>query len=249
MPLVLNGYEERVSSAVKSFWERRSDAQGVRAGKTLDAFAELITWVIKSNGLADVEVITGMQAQLPGYFRATKAWDVVVIYESKLIVAIELKSIVGSSGKNFNNRNEEALGSAVDLKMALEENAFEIYTKPFMGYMILVEDCEVTNRKINITMKHFKAMKEFMVEPSMRDEIYLRAKNGLFPTIAGISYIDRFDVLCKRLMHKDLYNAACVIKSPQSAIDDGYYSDVSKETSIKMFLAQLAAHVSTIATL
>lgn len=88
MTLNLNGYEERVSQAVKKFWTIRQES-GVRSGKTLDAFAELLTWVIHSNGLPDASIVTGKQAQLPGYFRPTKSWDIVVIHKKKLIAAIE----------------------------------------------------------------------------------------------------------------------------------------------------------------
>jgi hypothetical protein len=46
---------------------------------------------------------------LPGYFRPTKLWDVLVIHDKRLLAAIELKSQVGPSfGNNFNNRTEEA---------------------------------------------------------------------------------------------------------------------------------------------
>ena len=41
---------------------------------------------------------------LPGYFRPTKLWDLLVTYKGQLIAAIELKSHVGPSfGNNFNN--------------------------------------------------------------------------------------------------------------------------------------------------
>lgn len=49
---------------------------------------------------------------LPGYFRPTKLWDLLVIYKGELIAAIELKSQVGPSfGNNFNNRTEESIGT------------------------------------------------------------------------------------------------------------------------------------------
>jgi hypothetical protein len=59
---------------------------------------------------------------LPGFFRPTKLWDMLVIHEGKLIAAIELKSQVGPSfGNNFNNRTEEAIGNAHDLWTAYRE--------------------------------------------------------------------------------------------------------------------------------
>ncbi|MBL3601803.1 MAG: restriction endonuclease [gamma proteobacterium endosymbiont of Lamellibrachia anaximandri] len=235
MPLNLEGYEARVSDAVKSFWNAR-ETLGVRSGKTLDAFVELLTWVIHSNGLPNAVVITGRQAQLPGFFRPSKSWDVVILNHGTLIAAIELKSIADSFGKNANNRNEEVLGSGIDIKEAFEENAFEGITRLFTGYLILVEDCQETLTSVQIQMKYFRSMREFMANPQSRDDVYVKDNNGLFPAIDGVSYMKRFDILCRRLMQKNLYTAASVIQSPRTAIIDGKYSNVSRDTGIKAFL-------------
>ena len=238
MALYLEGYETRVAKAVKSFWNVR-ETDGVRSGKTLDAFVELLTWLVHKNGLPDAVVMTGRQAQLPGFFRPTKSWDIVIMNQETLIAAIELKSIADSFGKNANNRNEEALGSGIDIKEAFEEDAFEGLTRLFTGYIILVEDCPETRTSVKIQMKYFRAMEAFMASPVGRDQVYVRGDNGLFPAIDGVSYMKRFDILCRRLMQKKLYTAASVIKSPRAAIDDGAYSNVSRDTSIKAFLASL----------
>lgn len=244
----LQGYESRVAKAVKIFWTVR-EREGVRSGKTLDAFVDLLAWVVHSHGLPDAIVLTGRKAQLPGFFRPTKSWDVLIMNYDMLIAAIELKSIADSFGKNANNRNEEALGSGVDIKEAFEENAFEGLTRLFTGYVILVEDCQETLTSVQIQMKHFRVMEEFMLNPKTRDEMYVKNENGEFPAIDGVSYMNRFDVLCRRLMQKNLYTAASVIKSPRSAIENGEYSAVTRETSIKAFLASLASHVETIAAI
>jgi len=246
--LNLQGYESRVAKAVKIFWTVR-EREGVRSGKTLDAFVDLLAWVVHSHGLPDAIVLTGRKAQLPGFFRPTKSWDVLIMNYDMLIAAIELKSIADSFGKNANNRNEEALGSGVDIKEAFEENAFEGLTRLFTGYVILVEDCQETLTSVQIQMKHFRVMEEFMLNPKTRDEMYVKNENGEFPAIDGVSYMNRFDVLCRRLMQKNLYTAASVIKSPRSAIENGEYSAVTRETSIKAFLASLASHVETIAAI
>ncbi len=248
MPLNLEGYEELVSEAVKNFWTVR-EREGVRSGKTLDAFVRLLTWVVHRHGLPEAVLLTGKKAQLPGYFRPTKSWDVLILNNNTLIAAIELKSIADSFGKNANNRNEEALGSGIDIKEAFEENAFEGLTRLFTGYLILVEDCEETLASVQIQMKHFRAMEEFMANPVTRENIYVRNASGVFPSIDGVSYMTRFDILCRRLMQKNLYTAAAVIKSPRSAIQNGEYSSVSLETSIKAFLAALAGHIETIAAI
>lgn len=248
MALNLDGYEERVSEAVKSFWTVR-EREGVRSGKTLDAFVDLMTWVVHNHGLPGATVLTGRKAQLPGFFRPTKSWDVLIMNNGTLIAAIELKSIADSFGKNANNRNEEALGSGVDIKEAFEEDAFEGLTRLFSGYLILVEDCQETLTSVQIQMKHFRAMEEFMLSPETRNTSYVKNEKGEYPPIDGVSYMDRFDILCRRLMQKNLYTAASVVKSPRSAIKDGEYSAVTRETGIKAFLASLASHVETIAAI
>jgi hypothetical protein len=248
MPLNLQNYEERVSEAVKSFWQVR-EASGVRSGKTLDEFAKLLEWVVHSHGLPNAKLLTGRKAQLPGYFRPTKSWDIMIMNNETLIAAVELKSIADSFGKNANNRNEEALGSGVDIKEAFEEDAFEGLTRIFTGYIILVEDCAATQSSVQIQMKHFRAMEDFMLNPEERDEKYVRNNNGEFPAIDGVSYMNRFDILCRRLMQKHLYTAASVIKTSRTAINDGGFSNVSRETGIKAFLASLASHAETIAAI
>ena len=66
-----------------------------------------------------------VSVELPGFFRPTKEWDIVVVSDNNLIAAIELKSQIGPSfGNNFNNRTEEALGTAMDIWTAYREGAF-----------------------------------------------------------------------------------------------------------------------------
>ena len=78
---------------------------------------------------------------LPGYFRPTKLWDLLIINHGHLVAALELKSQVGPSfGNNFNNRTEEALGTAVDLWTAYREGAFGESARPYVGWLMLVED-------------------------------------------------------------------------------------------------------------
>lgn len=81
----------------------------------MDGFVELLAKVATDMGIPQNRIYT-KRNQLPGYFRPTKDWDFLIVSPTnKLIAAIEFKSQVGSFGNNFNNRTEEALGSAVDL--------------------------------------------------------------------------------------------------------------------------------------
>jgi hypothetical protein len=121
MPIDLADYERKAREATMAFWGNREKARqkqietgkadqgeraGVTAGKNMDGFVALVIDLVKVSGLGhaaihrDRAVVT-----LPGYFRPTKLWDLLVINEGRLIAAIELKSQVGPSfGNNFNNR-------------------------------------------------------------------------------------------------------------------------------------------------
>jgi hypothetical protein len=71
---------------------------------------------------------------LPGFFRPTKLWDLLVIRDRELVAALAFKSHVGPSfGNNFNNRAEEALGTAADFWTAFREGAFGKTPRPFLG--------------------------------------------------------------------------------------------------------------------
>ena len=83
------------------------------------------------------------RVELPGWFRAEKKWDLVIVHESELIAAVEFKSQIGPSfGNNFNNRTEEALGSATDIWAAYREGAFKPSSRPYLGYLMLLEDSD-----------------------------------------------------------------------------------------------------------
>ena len=114
-----------IEQAINFFWDTKnrqltdsgdtSNRGSVVGGKQMDGFEELLRSVAINAGVPEEYIITDNN-YLPGYFRSSKDWDLVIISPSKkLIAAIELKSQIGSYGNNFNNRTEEAIGSAVDL--------------------------------------------------------------------------------------------------------------------------------------
>ena len=101
--------------------------------------------------------------ELPGFFRPTKEWDLVVVKDGTLIAAIEAKSQVGPSfGNNFNNRTEEAMGSALDLWTAYREGAYLDSPQPFLGYFFMLEDCAASSHPVSVKEPHFKVFPEFV---------------------------------------------------------------------------------------
>ncbi len=145
------------------------------------------------------------------------------MHRGDLIAAIELKSQVGPSfGNNFNNRTEEAIGTAHDFWTAYREGAFGKQPKPFVGWMMLVEDAPGSRRPVGDSSPHFNVFKEFQ----------------------GASYQQRYDVLCQRLAQEQLYTTAALMTSPRTAGKTGEYTALSDMTSFKTFIATLAGHAA-----
>ncbi len=239
MSLNLADYQNQAREAVKAFWGNREAARqkqiesgktdqgergGVTGGKNMDGFLALVQDIVRLNGLVDADIHVERRAlTLPGYFRPTKLWDVLVINEGKLIAAIEFKSQVGPSfGNNFNNRAVEAIGIAVDLWKAYREQAFGKIQRPFVGWLMLVEDCTGSRSPVRDSAPRFP----------------------VFPELDGASYADRYDLLCQKLVQEQLYTAACVLMSPRTSASTGAYSEMSEMTDLKAFVTNLAGHTA-----
>jgi hypothetical protein len=239
MALHLVNYERKAREAVKAFWGNREAARrkqieagradqgeraGVTAGKNMDGFIALVIDIIRANGLADADIHQKRSLlTLPGYFRPTKLWDLVVMYKGELVAAVEMKSQVGPSfGNNFNNRTEEAIGTAHDLWTAYREDAFGKQPRPFVGWLMLVEDAPRSRSPVKDRSPHFPVLPEFQ----------------------GASYLRRYDLLCQRLVQEQLYTSAALLTSPRSAVTSGAFTTLSDMTSLKAFVTALAGHVA-----
>lgn len=218
-------FDELIKNAVQNFWtSRTSNASilqdggrgSVIGGKNLDGFSAVIKIVAQHCGLEEgcINISVKKQLTLPGYFRPTKMWDSVVMYKGRLIAAFELKSQVGSFGNNFNNRTEESLGSALDFWTANREKAFNIsnysgtdsftdiisdHKQPFLGYLMMLEDCNASTTSVRVEESHYKVFNEF--------------KNT--------SYAKRYQILCEKLVQENLYSSAALILSKR---DEGSIS-------------------------
>ncbi|MEA2068007.1 MAG: PaeR7I family type II restriction endonuclease [Verrucomicrobiota bacterium] len=239
MSLDLADYDKLAKKAIRFFWKARLKAtqtqkasgkadqgerSGVTSGKNMDGFLKLIEAVVKANGLKNADIhLERRTLTLPGYFRPTKLWDMIIMNGNRLVAAIELKSHVDPSfGNNCNNRAEEAIGSAHDLWTAYREGAFGKQTQPFLGWIMLVEDCGKSRSAVASKEPHFP----------------------VFPEFKTASYADRYDLLCQKLVQENLYTAATTILSPRNAKTTGAYSELSELTGPKNFLITLAGHIS-----
>lgn len=239
MAIDLADYERKAKEAVKLFWVNRERARqkqaesgkvdqgeraGVTAGKNMDGFISLVIDIMRANGLEHAEFHQHRRVlTLPGYFRPTKLWDLLVTNQGRLVAAVEFKSQVGPSfGNNFNNRSEEAIGTAHDLWTAYREGAFGEQVRPFVGWLMLLEDAPASRTPIRDSSPHFPIFKEFR----------------------GASYAERYNILCRKLVQERLYTAASILASPRQASADGSYSEMADMTSLHTFVTELAGHVA-----
>ena len=126
-----NKYNKQITAAIKFFWDTKKIQGNVLAGKQLDAFLTLLTQVAVDAGVPEACIYL-KNNHIPGYYRATKDWDLIIVSpKNNLIAAIELKSQVGSYGNNLNNRTEESLGSSEDFWTAFREHAFTCNQSPY----------------------------------------------------------------------------------------------------------------------
>jgi hypothetical protein len=229
--------KKSVSKAVKHFWTTR-DAQhlkqgtktglkdtgargAVTGGKHLDGFVSLCRDLLVTAGVSDAEIFWRQKKELPGYFRAEKNWDLVVVTEGQLLAVMEFKAQVGPSfGNNFNNRTEEALGNATDLWSAYREGAFKPSPRPWLGYVFIVEDCLASRAQVRVKEPHFPAFAEFR----------------------GASYIQRYEVLLTKLLRERLYDGVSLILTPRVGGEKGRFTCPSEELAFETFAAGLTAH-------
>ena len=136
----MNNIEGDIREAVRFFWRMRLQQSkkqqsgvdldrgarsAVTGGKQMDGFIRLVRTLLLDAGVPDSCIAIDKRIEIPGWFRAEKQWDLVIVHQSELVAAIEFKSQIGPSfGNNFNNRTEEALGSATDIWAAYREGAF-----------------------------------------------------------------------------------------------------------------------------
>lgn len=238
--------EKQLAKAVKHFWKTR-EAQKVRqgsssgkkdagnrsavtGGKHADGFVQLIAAIVKDAGLAtaNIHVAQKLPRTLPGYFRPTKEWDVVVVCGSDLIAAVEVKSQVGSFGNNFNNRVEEALGNATDFWSAYRKGILAPSGKPWLGYLFMLEEHPSSLRPT----------KKIELHPFQVDEAFQQ-----------LSYAGRYETVCERLVRERLYDAACFFTSSAKEGLRGDYSQPNAELSIRNFAISLHAHAAAFAKL
>ena len=245
-------FDELTRHAVHVFWHSRASgvvnaSQGsgrdaVLGGKNMDGFIELVRAVVTHCGLPeDATHVRKSKVILPGFFRATKSWDVLVVHERRLLGVFEFKSQVGSFGNNFNNRSEEVIGSAADLWVAHHHGAYGGLPRsrsrvseyapsvlnpviqsdprpPFLAWLMLLEECDASTRSVRCDEPHLPVFEEFRKASDAR----------------------RYQILCERLVERQLYSAAALELTPTGKDE---HRSLSPATSIRNMFAEFAGRV------
>lgn len=227
-----------VKSAVEDFWNGRlnqadkqrlsgridAGARGaVTGGGHLDGIRDLIAELFVDAGLPATSIRRKAGIVLPGFYRPTKEWDLLVVQDDVLVAAIELKSQVGPSfSNNFNNRIEEAIGNAVDVWRAYEEGTFGA-VRPWLGYVFLLEEAVKSTSKVALPSTVYP------VESVFEDT----------------SYKDRYGIFCDRLVKERMYDATWFF----TATSAGLVDEPRIGLSFANFAAAIAGRCAYIKTL
>lgn len=219
-------WRTRLKQSRKQSTSGRSD-QGARGavtgGAQMDGFIELITDLMIEAGVDQSNIFRNKRVELPGFFRPTKEWDLLLVRDNQLVLALEAKSQVGPSfGNNFNNRTEEAMGSALDLWTAYREGAYNKTIKPWLGYLFLLEDCPESRKPVKVQEPHFK----------------------VFPEFVNASYAKRYELFCRKLVRERHYNVAAFLMSERKGGLKGIYSEPADDLAFEIFAASLVAQVT-----
>lgn len=195
----------------------------VTGGQHLNAVRDVLTKTLASAGLTADDIFTSQRVDLPGFYRPTKKWDLVVVRDGHLLAAIELKAQVGPSfGNNFNNRTEEAIGTAVCTWTAFRDGAFAGSPPPWLGYLFLLEDCPASRRPVRSAEPHFP----------------------VFPEFRDASYARRMELFCLKLVRERQYSGSCFLLADSSrASERPNYVEPALELSAERFLGELVRHV------
>lgn len=185
--------EEQLAAAEAVSSTAEGSSKAVRGGGHFNPIANLLARFFTDAGYPPESIHASTPGiRLPGYYRPTKEWDLVVVHEGILVAAIELKALGGPSfGNNFNNRVEEAIGTAVDIDRS-NWHGLVGPEKPWLGYFFLMEDAEGSRRP----GANPRAM-SFQADPAWN----------------GRSYQERFSLTGQRLLEQGLYDAVCYLVS------------------------------------
>jgi Restriction endonuclease XhoI len=154
----------------------------VTGGRHLRGVNQLIVDEIAATGATGLELRVDRRAVLAGWYRSSKAWDLLVLQRGTPILAVEYKSMSGSVGNNLNNRADEVFGIAEDARQAEQHGVLPPNLR--RAYIYLLELTPATQVPVQ-TGKPF----------GTPDTVF-----------QGASYLDRVAIMCERVRDSGLYH-------------------------------------------
>lgn len=216
MVLDLANFQSSVDTATM----RGGDASG-----TIQRLVTLLTDLVSRNGYGDEEIMTkgSGSTMLPGFYESITEWDFMVMRRCRLIAVIRWDAVPSPAQENEHHRAAEVVYAAHALQAARRSGMLgEPAYRPFVGWLMLVEDATGSRSPVAERSPHFPVRPEFQ----------------------NASYLQRYDLLCRKLMQESLYTAASVITSPATAARNGKFAEVSEPTGLKNFITTFAAHIA-----
>jgi hypothetical protein len=237
MPIVLPPFQDRLSKAVAHYWRTleaqthkqkvgtdRGRRSAVTGGKQMDGFCELVDWVLRENGLDEASTYLRTGREIPGFFRPTKEWDMLVVHEGRTMAAVEFTSYrVPTLASDTNTRIEETVGIAADVWTAYGKGAYDPPRKrPWLGWVMLFEDRTVAQRPASAAQSPVETFPDFSIG----------------------SYGRRYEQLLHKFTHERLFDSAALLASAGKAGAQGTFIEPTEDLSMKWFLASLAGYVA-----
>ncbi|KGN31466.1 type II restriction endonuclease [Knoellia sinensis KCTC 19936] len=167
----------------------------VTGGRHLAGVNQLIVDELDRLGLHDLDLKFDRGAVLPGFYRSTKAWDLLAIWRGEPVLAVEYKSMTGSEGRNMNNRADEAFGIAEDLSQARSRGLVNPDLRT--AYIFLMEETSATTRPVRLE----------------------RAAGHIDPVFSGLTYMDRMAIMCHRVRETGLYDLTWAVGVRREPLD------------------------------
>jgi hypothetical protein len=170
----------------------------VTGGKHLRGINQLIVDEIKATGATGLDLRFDRGAVLAGWYRSSKAWDLLVLQRGTPILAVEYKSMAGSVGRNLNNRADEVFGIAEDARQAEQHGILPLNLR--RAYIYLLE-----------------------VTSGPQDPVGIGKPFGKpDPVFHGASYLDRTAIMCERMRDSGLYHltwALAITRNPVGFVE------------------------------
>lgn len=216
----------RQKQSQKQTTSGRSDQaarSAVTGGAQMDGFISLITRLIVEAGADEANIFHNTHLELPGFFRPTKEWDLLLVKDDQLVLALQAKAQVGSSpDSNFSDTKHKAIGSALDLWSDYRDGSYNRTFKPWLGYLFLLEDTPESRRSVRSQDPPFKVLTES----------------------AHLSYRERYELFCRRLVRERHYCVAAYLISNKTGGLKGRYAEPADDLAFATFARALVTQVA-----